>query len=381
MSIDALEKIPDISFIDNLTLKEVQEQLLTDYAAEYERITGKPGSLPGADPARLVLNAAALQIYQAFQYVDRAGKMSMLKYSYGNFLDNLAALKGLVRKGAICATTNLRFTLSAPRTAATGIPGGTRVQNGDKVYFMTDTYAEIPAGDTTVDVSASALVAGTEANGCTINTLTKIVDPVPYIRAVTNTTVSGGGDEVETDDDLRYRVYMAPVKYSTAGPKEAYEYWAKQYRSDIDDILVYTPAPTEVVVLMLMDGGLLPSEEVLNGLEDFLRSGDVRPLTDKVTVAAPEETDCNIRLRYYISTKDASQAADIQDSVTRAVAEYKAWQRKIGRDINPSELIRRVVNAGAKRVEVSEPVYKPVDNRHVCRFAGEAVVYGGLEDE
>ena len=42
----------------------------------------------------MILYSAAAQIYQAMQYVDRAGKQSLLKYSYSEFLDNLALLKG-----------------------------------------------------------------------------------------------------------------------------------------------------------------------------------------------------------------------------------------------------------------------------------------------
>lgn len=67
----------------------------------------------------------------------------MLKYTYGEYLDNIALRSGLTRKGAGKAITTLRFTLSATRSSAVAIPAGTRVCTGDNVYFATTEYAEI----------------------------------------------------------------------------------------------------------------------------------------------------------------------------------------------------------------------------------------------
>ena len=68
--------------------------------------------------------------------------------------------------------------------------------------------------------------------------------------------------------------------------------------------------------------------------------------------------------------------------VAAAVEQYKTWQRAIGRDINPSQLVRMVMDAGAKRVTVTAPTYTPVDATKVSALQGEATVtYGGLEDD
>lgn len=90
-----LENYPDISFIDDLTLETLKEDMISDFCAKYEEETGKTVELGLADPSRLILYAAALQIYQGMQYLDRAGKQSFLKYAYSGFLDNLGALKAM----------------------------------------------------------------------------------------------------------------------------------------------------------------------------------------------------------------------------------------------------------------------------------------------
>ena len=88
------------------------------------------------------------------------------------------------------------------------------------VYFATDEYAEIPAGSTTVDVRPPARNRKRRKRA-DAGELSTIVDPVPYVASVTNTTTTEGGAEIESDADLAERVYLAPGAYSTAGPEDA----------------------------------------------------------------------------------------------------------------------------------------------------------------
>ena len=142
----AIENTPEISFIDNKTVEDVRSEMVADYEEYMTNAQGVAVSLDRASVHRMILYAAAAQIYQAMQYIDRQGKQSLLKYSYSDFLDNLAIFKGVTRNQATAATCTLRFTLSAERETATAIPQGTRVASSGAVYFATDEYAEIPAG-------------------------------------------------------------------------------------------------------------------------------------------------------------------------------------------------------------------------------------------
>ena len=379
-NIPELQNIPDISFIDNLTLEQVREQILQDYAAEYKALTGEAPDLSDADPVRLVLLTFAQQFYQGLQYVDWAGKKNLLKYSYGEALDNLAANKGITRNPAAYATTMLNFSMQNLRASATGIPAGTRVSNSSGVYFMTESYVEIPAGEMSVTVQGVALEAGKTANGIQVGMIDQFVDPVPYIYAVTNTTVSAGGSDIEDDAELTERIFMYPASYSTAGAEAAYIYWAKTFRADVADVMAYSPEASKVDVLFMLDSGL-PGEADIAGMTQHLSAKTVRPLTDRVTVRAPGTVSYNINMTYYIDRADAAKAATIQANVAQAIADYKMWQSAIGRAINPSQLIRRVMDAGAKRVEVVAPVYTAVATDKVAISGTETVSYGGLEEE
>lgn len=378
-NIPELQNVPEVSFIDSLTLAQVREQIVQDYATKYQELTGESAELSDADPVRLVLLTFAQQFYQGLQYIDWAGKKNLLKYSYGEALDNLAANKGIKRNPASYATTTLKFSMQNARASATGIPAGTRVSNMSGVYFMTSSYVEIPARELSVTVQGVAVEAGQAANGIPADTIVQIVDPVPYIYAVTNTTASIGGADVENDADLTKRIYLYPASYSTAGAEAAYEYWAKTYRADVSDVKAYSPAAGEVTVLFLLDAGL-PGESDIAGMNEHLSAKTVRPLTDRVTVQAPNIVSYNINLAYYIDATNSAQAATIQTKVAAAIAEYKTWQQAIGRDINPSQLIRKIMDAGAKRVEVTSPAYTPVDAASVAVLGTETVSYAGLEE-
>ncbi len=382
-NIAELSKVPEVSFIDDLTIDDLQEQLIADFQNKYKEITGEGRELPLADPVRLVLYATALMGYQAMQYIDRAGKADLLKYTYGKYLDNIAALKGLYRREAVGAKTTLRFTVSALRTSTTAIPGGSRVTDEAGHMFATDEYAEIPGNTEYVDVSATAIETGLESNGLPADSLTLFVDPLPYIQSVTNLVETSGGDNEEGDDDLTYRVLMYPHSYSVAGPKEAYEYWARTFRTDIEDVLVITPAPTEVTVYFMLEGGIAPDDIICEQLSDFLMRAEIRPLTDEVHVEAPADAEYTIDFTYYIKESDKDIVADIQAAVDKAVADYQNWQRHIGRDINPSELIKRVVSAGAKRVEVINPSFVHIDSSEglIAKCVSCSVAYGGTEDD
>lgn len=380
---EELKKYPDISFIDDITLENLKSEMLEDAANFYQEKTGEKLDLADADPVRMILYAASLQIYQAFRYIDAAGKQSFLKYAYGNYLDNLGSGKRIEREQGAAARTRLLFTLSARRMSVTLIPAGTRVTAGDELYFATIENLEIPAGELQGTVTAECKETGIKGNGYELGSLNILVDPVAYIDSVANITVTSGGADLEDDDNLADRIYLAPSSYSVAGPDGAYEYWAKTYNPGIEDVFVDSKTPGTVDIYFIMSGGEIPDETMVEGLQEYLEQEEIRPLTDKVVVQAPGVVNYSIDFSYFINQSDAAQAAVIQTQVQKAVSEYVLWQKtKVGRDINPSELVKRVMAAGAKRVEIRKPDFKKIEREGIAVLEGEAnIIYGGLEDD
>lgn len=380
--INAIKNLPEVSFIDGKTLDDVQSEMVADYEAKYKEVTGKTLTLRRADPETLKLYAVSVQIFQILMHIDMAGKMDLLKYAYGDFLDNLGALRGVTRLPAYPAKATVRFTLSAVQTSAVTIPQGTRVSNGDILYFATDDVAEIAIGSTYVDVPCTCLDDGEVGNGQIAGVLNTLVDPIAYIGSVANTEETTGGSEIESDEDFADRIYLAPGSYSVAGPTDAYIYHTKSYSSSIGDVEVSSPDACEVEVRFLMADNSMPTAGIISEVQEYLSADDKRPLTDQLTVLAPTGQNFNIDVTYYINKSDTDKAVSIQAAVNAAVAEYIAWQTgTIGKDINPSVLTQMMVAAGAKRVNVVSPAFTTVPTGSVARINTQTVTYGGLEDD
>lgn len=380
MSREALSSLPDVSFIDEATTDEILDRLMGYYQTKHAELTGTTQPLPDAHPMRLVLYANAMLFEQAYQYIDRAGKLNLLKYTYGGWLDNVAAIRGITRREASAAEVTVRFSTGSAAVSAIAIPQGTRVTNGDR-YFYVKEYSEIAVGDTYTDVECECTETGIIGNGLLAGEINTLVDTLPYITAVSNINTSEGGADIEDDDTMAERVYLAPNAYSVAGPEGAYEYWAKNYSQNIGDVKVTTPTAGTVLLRVLMADGTLPSQTFIDGLEEYLASKGIRPLTDNVSVAAPTIATATVDITYYINRSDQAKASIIQNDVQTAVNEYVAWQTaKIGRDLNPSDLVMRVMAAGAKRVIIHNPSYQQISNAYVVQITSVQVTYGGLED-
>lgn len=376
-----LEQYPEISFIDGISFDGFLADLVQAYQNKYRELTGRDTELPEADPIRLILYSCSVLLYQGMQYIDRAGKMGLLKYSTGDFLDNLAALKRVERNPAKEAKTTIQFTLSAEQKESVGIPKGTRIKGRD-FFFATQEYGEIPAGERSVNLPAFCLTPGSVGNGFLPGEIRTLVDPVSYVAKAENITVSEGGADRESDEALTERIYLSPSAYSTAGPEDAYRYWVMTYNSDIKDCKIYSEQPGEVDVYVMLQDGMVPEREFLEHLENYLSDNTRKPLTDLVKVKAPETEEYQIDVTYYIKTSDRDMAETIKMQAEGACQSYVAWQQAaIARDINPSRLMYELMMAGVKWADIRSPVFKEVTGAKVAKASSINLVYGGMQDD
>lgn len=379
----AIMDYPDISFIENYTVKKLEEDMISWFKEKKKELTGEDTILGKADDRRIILQTGAYFIFQGYLYLDNAGKMGLLKYSRGDYLENLGAMKHVAREQPKSATTTIRFQISEGRSSAIGIPKGTRLSAGDSLYFATDEYCEILPSQLSVDVGATCMIAGSRGNQYDIGDIKTIVDPVPYIDRGWNTTKPENGfDQEEDDPSYRERIYIAPASYSTAGTEDSYEYFIRKYNPDITDIRITVPEDCVVRIRYLLRGGVVPGEESMNGLLEYLSAKERKVLCDKLEVVAPEQVSYKLNLKYYINQSDKNRSDVIQKQVDLAIEEYILWQRnRMGRDINPDMLRNKIIGAGAKRVEVVSPEFTVIDSDSVAVVIAKQVSYGGLEND
>ncbi len=159
---------------------------------------------------------------------------------------------------------------------------------------------------------------------------------------------------------------------------------AKSVSTAIADITATSPEAGTVDIRVLLQDGELPTQTILEEIEEALNASDVRPLTDVVKVSMPEETTVEIDLTYYISRNSQASTSVIDRAAKAAVEEYAQWQTgKMGRDVNPSYLTQLLMAAGVKRVEVRKPTFQTIERTHVARIARDEMIVlnGGMEDD
>jgi len=381
--ISKLYNLPDISFVDDISYEKILNDMIADYEKKYQEATDRKVTLRPGDKEHIHLRIDAGQYFQMYQILDNAAKMNLLKYSKGNFLRHLGAFKKTFIQEPKPAVVTARFTLSEIRKDVIYIPQGTRITAGDGVYFATDDYVEVKAGDSFVDVDCTCETVGEVGNEYIVGQIETIVDPVPYVSGVSNITKSDGGTGEESEESFRERIFLAPSSYSVAGPADAYEYWVKQYNSAaIEDVKIYEPTEAVVDIRILLIGGALPSKTFCSGCLEYLRENPIIPLTDNDLVAAPDVVNYNLKAVYYIARSDLNNIKVIQESIEAAKETYLNWQRtKIGRDINPDALTEFVRAAGGKRVVITSPVFTPIPETSIAMEKTVEFTYGGIEDD
>lgn len=205
--------------------------------------TGVGGPLYPGDERRIFGEALVAVLVAYVSKANDASKQVMLRFARGQVLDAIGERLGVTRIPATPATCQLRFTLSAARDRAITIPAMTRVTPDGTLYFRTDEPLAIPAGQLEGTVTASCTTAGEAGNGIEPGVISTLVDLQPYVESVRNIDETHGGDDgepytIEGDDRLRERIRLAPNKLSTAGPEQAYRYWAMSADADIADVAV-----------------------------------------------------------------------------------------------------------------------------------------------
>ena len=369
-----LSNLPEVEFAVK-TAADIEASVIT----MYESISGR--TLASGDPVRLFLESIAAIIVQQRALIDYTGKQNLLAYATGDNLEHIGALVGVERLSDSAATTTLRFTLSLAQPQAVIVPAGTRASPGNNILFATTEAAVFAPGQTIIDVGAACTQTGVTGNGYLPGQFSKIIDPIQWVASVTNTTTSEGGADKESDDSYRVRIQQAPEKFSVAGPDGAYVYHALHASSLIVDVSVQSPSPGVVEIRPLLANGVIPGKEILDMVTDACGNRSVRPLTDHVQVFAPIEVPYVVDVTYWINTNDSANAAAIQAAVEAAVSDWVLWQKsKIGRDINPSELTAKMVQAGAKRVQITSPAFAALDLTQVGIASSLSVLLGGLEN-
>lgn len=357
------------------------EKLRSSIFATYESITGR--ALAQGDPVRLFVEFVSAVVIQLMANQNATEQQNWLSYARGEYLDKMGEFLQVYRLPEAAAKTTIRFKLSEALKNAYLIPAGFEVTNG-VVTFATDEALQIAPGGLMGEVIATCLTLGDAGNGYFPGQIKTIVTPMAYLESATNTTETAGGADVESDAEFAERIKTAPNTFSVAGPEKAYIAHTKSVSSAIIDVSATSPEPGYVEIYPLLEGGEMPTETILQQIDEYLNAKERRPLTDFVQVKAPGVKEFAINLDYWIFEEDANKAETIKADVEKAVEEYRLWQQtKIGRDILPAKLIQKVMMAGAARIDnatMSPADFVQLGDFEVAQCTGVTLTYKGYKD-
>ena len=278
--------IPEV--LEQQTIENIHERMLEDFGD----IDTSEGSFAW-DSTR----PAAIELSYFSQFILPEGiRTAFPKYSYGEYLDDLAKSNSLYRKDAIFATGIITVTgkagteipfLSVFSTASTA---GT-----ESIEFVTTEAAVIPDSGT-VDIPISGLIAGANGNVSAGTIVMKSSDLPEEITSVTNTEATSGGVDAEDDDSLRKRIEDVEQSkgVSYVGSKSDYKRWAEEVDGVGEALVIPAQDSSGTVTIIVTDSNGNPASEALctavyNHIMGVLENQDDRlaNINAKLVVNAP----------------------------------------------------------------------------------------------
>ena len=211
------------------------------------------------------------------------------EWSYGSWLDALAANVGLSRRVANAAYGAVRVT----GAAGTVIPDGflfATASTGEEASVEYAAMGEwvIPQ-EGQADVHVECVLAGEEGN-MPAHAVTLMVSPLPGVTGVDNPAPMTGGAGEEEDDSLRQRIALIEKASDTSfvGNVADYKRWALEV-SGVGAVIVvpeWAGKGTGTVKLILSDSNGQPAnEEICQDVYDYIMCPDA-PETRKAPIGA-----------------------------------------------------------------------------------------------
>ncbi|MGD0178767.1 MAG: baseplate J/gp47 family protein [Terriglobales bacterium] len=384
MPTNPFANLPAVSFASS-DVNSLINQIVTGWQTGWQNRTGETVVLSPADRRYNFLASCAAFFVSAYEQVDIGCKQNTMPFALGGFCDVIGSFFGENgdRIGGTGATTTLLFTLPTPLSQPVTIPAGTQVSNAsgaNGLIFATTAAVTIAAGQVSASVVAECTTESTLGNGIAVNMLTTLIDwTANFVVSVSNVSVTENGAAPETDQAYMQRLFGVTDSFSPAGPKGRYKFFAERADPTISQVTVMGPEdglqPGNVLVTCISAEGSNPSSQALTNVSSALNILNIRDLCALVTVAPPSGVNFTVSVDYYIPTAQANNAAAIQSNVANAVTEFVeniTWN--LNTNIDPTDLITRMDEAGAVRITVVQPTFQEVGLNQIGRLTGTPAI-------
>ena len=278
-------EVPDPPFGDQ-TEEIIRDRMFTAMDSGFDQAQG---SL-----AWNLISPMAIELSQMWDALDVLVNLTFIQTATGQFLDARAEEHGVFRLEAVKAESTVVFTgddgtvpkgIRISNTISPGgisgpFPGGDPSGSSEPSVFVTLKAAVIASGASPA-VGVEALDPGDIL--FPIGEIDRTVDKVGIVSSVTNDTVTSGGRDEETDEELRTRLLDEIKNREGAGAKGDYERWAKEASAEVFFVSVKAEASPALTVYLFdinFDG---VGASVVQTVANYL--ADRQPISADVTVA------------------------------------------------------------------------------------------------
>jgi uncharacterized phage protein gp47/JayE len=303
-------------------LRERQHELLSVQLSARVNFAGRTLSESDLESLNVDASKVNLQLLNSFQA--------------DSDLDAVAARNSISRDPGSFASGDVVFQITSD---AAVIPEGTEVTTDpvggdDPVRFATTAEVAANSGDTQLTAPVEAVERG-RAGNVGSGTITQIPSPPPLVGgdpAVSNPTATTGGENEESNAELRERTKNALVGSAGGGTTEGVESGLVEAFDglDLEDVLIDESASVQPGFEVVVDGG--PSDAALKDEIDVLQ-----PVAIEGTLVRP--TDVTIDVTVSVTGTGIDTTA-IEDSVVDLISGLG-----LGGDVVRDQLIVAIMTA------------------------------------
>ena len=308
---------------------------------------------------RAILNATASVLSRMYYTIVKISKDSRISTDTGSALDDKAEGRGAIRRlGRRASVRKLVFN-GVPGTV---VPAGTQVSTDGGIVFAT-----LVPGKVGENIKARAVVAGKNGNVGS-NIITKLLSVITDITGANNIDAAQGGQDAETDEQLRGRA-ISRISSRSLGVNPAYEEWAKEANSDVIRAFAQGKAPgfshDITLVHVVDDAGVGFSTAELRDMELAIQPKVPHGALVKCSNLDFTTIDITATLVIY----NDHNLNDVKNNIEENLNLYLNWADwSLGTDVDWADIFS-IVNNTIGVADVDAGDFKPASNVSVGDFS------------
>jgi uncharacterized phage protein gp47/JayE len=275
--------------------------------------------------------AVASELFSLYCYGEFILKQAFVQSASGKYLDYHAQMRDNKRKTSSSASGELVFSIPEELTEDIEIAKGTICAVADSPYiqFSTTENAVIKAGDTSVNVQATAIEDGSDYN-VSANCITVMVNAPLGVGSVTNPEEFQGGCDDEKDESLRKRLLSSYRVPPTGVSPESIAESIMKFDGVLDCHVENIAG--KYITAFLITKSMKYDDKLIEDIQNQVMITQLVNLPLEVYIAEPKKFDLNVDVTVAKGTSE-----QVEEEIRQTVVEFTD-ALKIGETLNIAKL-------------------------------------------